>query len=82
MLMLTVNLISIVMILLLSPYEEAYAFRMVNMVTLIYLDVCWLTAGIVNPGIITKSRADQYSCIACKEDLQDENIVNAEGHCR
>lgn len=70
------------MIMLLSPYDEAYAFRLVNMVTLICLDISWLATATINPGIIPKSKQDDYNCIVCKYNANADELVTTPSHCR
>ena len=52
--LLVANIVSLYMIVVLSRYEDAYLFMMINIVLLIYLDIAWISTGLLNPGITTK----------------------------
>jgi hypothetical protein len=54
--MLAVNVISVFMLIVLSMFEEAYLFFMVQLVIIIYIDITWISAGILNPGIIPEAK--------------------------
>ena len=76
-----INMISLYLLLILSPHEQAYLFFVVHVVILIYLDITWIATGLINPGIINSSGDDEYMCPMCEDPKTiPENFANV-GHC-
>ena len=81
--MMLVNLLSIFLLLILYPYENAYTFFIVHVVILIYLDITWIATGLINPGIIPPSTTDDYPCVHCVDAQKgkETHALVEHNHC-
>lgn len=65
MFMLMVNGISLLLLLILNKSETGYTFFIVHIVILIFLDLTWVAAGVINPGLVVRWDDDDDQCPRC-----------------
>lgn len=83
--LLTVNIVSLFLLLLLNQSESGYNFFLVHIVILIYLDIVWVAGGCINPGIVLERDDDDEECPKCQENEEEvpdfTNHDNSITHC-
>ena len=75
------NAISLILIFKLDQDERSKPFFYLSIVILVYVDVVWLTAALVNPGICQNTREGGELCMECMDYGRDVPKVTGTVHC-